>query len=152
MIQHKETYHSKFSSKQLYELVGDIERYPEFLPWCASARIIENKEQEVIAELVIRFTAFVEQYKSKVSFIDAGNDRYEIIVEAVEGPFKTLKNHWIFSHDKSYGQTKVVFEIQFEFKSFILQKMIGAMFEMGLRKMMDAFEKRAAHICGTTPL
>lgn len=150
MIRRKETYYSKFSSKQLYELVGDIEKYPEFLPWCAFARIFEEREDAVIAELAMRFAAFVEKYTSQVTFIDLGNEVYEIKVEAIEGPFKTLKNNWLFSYDKSSDQTEVTFEIEFEFKSFLLQKMVGSMFEIGLRKMMDAFEKRAEQIYGVT--
>jgi coenzyme Q-binding protein COQ10 len=150
VIRRQESYYSRFSSKQLYDLVADIEKYPEFLPWCSSARILETREDAVIAELAIRFAAFVEKYTSQVTFIDPGNEVYEIKVEAIEGPFKTLKNNWLFSYDESSDQTEVTFEIQFEFKSFLLQKMVGSMFEIGLSKMMDAFEKRAEQIYEAT--
>jgi len=131
---------------QLYELVGDIEKYPEFLPWCAGARIIQRKDNNVQAELMVHFSAFMEKYTSNVTFIDHGNEAYEIKVEAIEGPFKTLKNYWAFSYDESVQETKIDFAIEFEFKSFLLQKMIGSVFEIGMSKMMDAFEKRAIKI------
>jgi len=145
MIKHKEIYFSDFSSLQLYSLVADIEKYPHFLPWCSAARIISRTDETIMAELLIHFAAFYERYTSEVKLVTprTSDGKYEIIVSLVEGPFNQLSNYWSFRADPKTGKTEVTFEIEFEFKSPLLQKMIGSIFEGSLKKMMQSFENRA---------
>ncbi|MCH9754086.1 MAG: type II toxin-antitoxin system RatA family toxin [Alphaproteobacteria bacterium] len=148
MINHKEIYFSEFSVKQLFDLVKDIESYPDFLPWCSAARIIESSNSKIIAELVVHFASFHEKYTSEVHLTlpDKKETYARIDVTMLEGPFKKLENTWIFEYDDNKKQTKISFDISFEFKSFLLQKMIGSLFESSLKKMMVSFEKRAREI------
>lgn len=150
MIKHKEIYLSDFSCSQLYRLVEDVESYPEFLPWCSAARIIQADKKNMIAELVIHFASIHEKYRSKIILSPPEEEmsKCEIQVQLIEGPFKTLNNHWIFELDKETNRTKVTFYIEFEFQSKLLQKMIGFMFESALMKMMTSFEVRAQKIYG----
>ena len=78
--------------EQLYALVADIERYPEFLPWCVGARIRERRDNVILADLIIGFSMFRERFTSRVTL----NPPYRIDVAYTEGPFKYLNNHWIF--------------------------------------------------------
>ena len=154
MIKHREVYFSDFSNVELYSLVSDIEKYPEFLPWCAAARIIETNGNITIAELVVHFASLYERYTSEVRLIPPENKshaKHEIIVDLIEGPFNNLKNYWCFEEDQETKKTKVTFEIEFEFQSSILQKLMGAMFETGLKKMVKSFELRAGQIYGEKP-
>jgi coenzyme Q-binding protein COQ10 len=148
MIRHKEVYFSEFSNVQLYSLVADIEGYPQFLPWCAAARILSQKDKMITAELLIKFASFYERYTSEVKLVTPkeSDGKYEIIVNLVDGPFNQLSNYWSFQSDQNTGKTEVHFEIEFEFKSPLLQKMIGTMFEGSLKKMMRSFEDRARAI------
>lgn len=150
MITHKEIYFSDFSVKELHDLVLDIESYPEFLPWCSAARIIESSDNKIIAELVVHFASFHEKYTSEVTVVPPNDTgKYsKINVEMIEGPFNKLNNIWVFEHDSKKNKTMVKFNIDFEFKSVILQKMMGAMFGIALKKMMSSFEERAKEIYG----
>ena len=145
MIKHQEIYFSNFSTNELFDLVCDVKKYPEFLPWCAAARILEQSKSEMKAELAISFTAFKERYVSQISMAppSGNNKKCGIEVVAVEGPFKRLVNKWQFEYDEESKKTKVTFDIEFEFKSIFLQKMMGAMFEKALVKMLTSFEERA---------
>lgn len=148
MIEHQEIYYSDFSTKQLFSLVKDIEKYPEFLPWCSASRLEQITPSELRAELVIKFSMMIEKYVSKILLKAPESETSEcsVDVEAIEGPFKTLINNWQFEYDSKRDQTKVTFYIEFEFQSKFLQKLIGAMFEDALKKMLKCFEKRAEEI------
>ena len=124
MIKHKEIYFSEFSVKELFDLVKDIESYPDFLPWCSAARIIESNGNKIIADLVVNYASFHEKYTSEVTLTppDKKEKYAKIEVVMLEGPFSFLENNWIFEHDNKGDKTKVTFEISFEFKSFLLQK------------------------------
>ena len=94
MIKHREVYFSDFSNIELYSLVSDIEKYPEFLPWCSAARIIETNGNITIAELVVRFASLYERYTSEVRLMPPeskgyakSENKHEIIVNLIEGPF-----------------------------------------------------------------
>jgi coenzyme Q-binding protein COQ10 len=148
MIRHKEIYFSDFSCRQVYALVEDVESYPEFLPWCSAARIIKTEKNIIIAELVIHFASMHENYTSRITLSppEEETSKCKIDVQLIEGPFRTLENHWYFEFDKEKKQTKITFDIAFEFQSTILQKIIGFMFEAALMKMMKSFEGRAKEI------
>jgi len=145
--EHKETRNLSYSAQQLFDLVADVEKYPKFLPWCTGARILERKKEYIVADLIITFKPFSEKFRSKVFLKAPVKDKKgEIIVEFVEGPFKHLTNQWVFIPKKEGSDLE--FHINFEFRSKILEKLIGIMFEKAIKKMGDAFVKRAEEIYG----
>jgi coenzyme Q-binding protein COQ10 len=134
------------SAKEIYELVIDIEKYPEFLPWCKAAKIIEvTSPQNLQADLLINFKNFFEKYRSNVTHGQAAPTQYFIDVVAIEGPFKSLINNWKIS-EISAQKCEVDFFLEFEFNSIFLTKLLGNFFERAAEKMMNAFEERAAKI------
>lgn len=135
-----------FSAKQLYDLVLDIEQYPKFLPWCRQAKITKNiSENNLEAVLLVSFKNFLEKYTSDVKFFQKNSNEYFVDVKAVEGPFKKLVNQWKL-RDLEDKKCEVEFFLDFEFNSFILSKMFGAVFSKASEKMMNAFEERAKEI------
>jgi len=151
---HKEIRVVPHSPEQLYELVADIERYPDFLPWCVAARICSRQPTEdgelVVADMVIGFKMFRERVRSKVTLHppDAGEQGGRIDVEYVEGPLRYLRNHWVFVRTGD-GGCEIDFFVDFEFRSRILQKIVGALFHEAVSRMVAAFERRAAALYGT---
>ena len=140
LTQHKTLPHL---AKDMYDLVMDIEAYPAFLPWCKKAKITNIlSETNLEADLLINFKHFLEKYRSSVTHSKNKDGHYTIEVIAIQGPFKKLINHWIFKQNPN-GSCEITFFIDFEFNSFILNKMIGAMFGRATEKMMTAFEERA---------
>ncbi|NBV05919.1 MAG: type II toxin-antitoxin system RatA family toxin [Proteobacteria bacterium] len=132
------------SAKKLYSLVMDIEKYPEFLPWCKSAKIIEIISADNLrADLLINFKGFFEKYRSDVKHGKTENGDYFVDVVAIEGPFKKLINQWKIT-DLKNDSCEIEFFIDFEFNSVILSKVIGVIFEKATHKMMSAFEDRAS--------
>ena len=130
-----------YSPQQLYGLVADIERYPEFLPWCIAARLRKRESDLIVADLVIGFKMIRERFTSKIVLDPAGR---RIDVSYVEGPFKYLNNHWIFE-DHPQG-CRIDFHVDFEFRSRLLQKLIQPLFHQAVRRMVAAFETRAQAI------
>lgn len=141
---HTEIQFLPYSPRQLFDLVMDVEKYPEFLPWCSAARILSRGENVVYAELAINFKGFSTHYTSK---IETGPD-LQIKVDMVEGPFKYLQNLWQFEYEQEKNLTKIEFSIDFCFESILLQKMVGAVFDKALVAMITAFGKRAEKIYG----
>lgn len=149
MIQHKKTYYSSFSPQQLFNLVIDIEKYPEFIPWCTKAKILDTPEDNVRnAELNATFAGISEKYSSRVESTPPKkqNDNAEINTHIISGPFKHLHSKWNFQYDKTLKKTRVDFYIEFEFSSKMIQLMIGKIFENASIKMINAFEERAKKI------
>jgi coenzyme Q-binding protein COQ10 len=144
MHSHAEIRHSPHTPAQLYALVLDIERYPEFLPWCRAARIVRREGDHFIGELVVSFSGFTERYSSKVAANEAAQ---AIEVSLVSGPFTTLSNAWKFE-PAPQGGTNIHFAVAFEFKSRILDKLMGNFFARAVDKMGDAFVKRADALYG----
>jgi coenzyme Q-binding protein COQ10 len=146
MINREIIKNSDHKLENLYQLVLDVERYPEFIPWCGAARITEHLEHYFLADLVIKFTGFREKYTSRVTTIPYNQKQNyaEITVDLVEGPFHSLVNKWTFSKEKQ--GTKIEFQIAFSFKSTILEKVMSVIFEKAFVKMIDAFEARADNI------
>lgn len=132
---------------QLYELVADIARYPEFLPWCQAARIRRRESPTVeIAELAIGFGPFHEKFVSRVVRVSDGPGGPRIDTTGIEGPFRLLKSHWIFQpHAEG---TLIDFELEFDFRSLILQKTVQLLFAEAVRRMVSAFEARAEKLYG----
>lgn len=127
-----------YNARHLFDLVADIESYPEFLPWCEASRINKRQENIVIAELAIKYKIFRGSYISKVTLIAP----LEIIVELVDGPFKKLQNYWKFTSQGD--ETNIEFILDFELKSRMLETIVSREFEYYSNKMMEAFLKRAA--------
>jgi coenzyme Q-binding protein COQ10 len=131
-----------YTPEQMYALVADIERYPEFLPWCVAARIRERRAEFIDADLVIGFRMFRERFTSHVKLDPPGR----IDVTYAEGPFRYLNNYWIF--ERVPGGCRVDFFVDFEFKSRLLQKAIELLFGEAVRRMVAAFEGRARQLYG----
>ena len=136
--------------KDLIVLVLDIEKYPEFVPFCFDAKIYENKQdgdlQKIIADLTIGKGPFKDTYKSDVSFNKKTDSIY---VKNIEGPLNHLTNNWTFS-DKNNGITEVTFDIDFEIKNKFLNSLMVVSFQFGLEKIADAFQKRAEELFGNS--
>jgi coenzyme Q-binding protein COQ10 len=127
---------------QLFDLVADVGRYPEFLPWCVGARVRSRTETGVVADLTIGFGPFRESFTSRVTL-----DRpRRVRVRYERGPFRYLNNQWDFI-PHSNG-TEVGFFVDFEFRSRILQTAVGVVFNEAVRRMVNAFDRRARQIYG----
>ena len=136
------------SQEQLFNLVADVESYPEFLPWCHAVRVrsretfeSDNGSTLLVADMIIGFKIFRERFTSQV------NCHYpnRIDVTYSEGPFRYLNNHWVFS-STDRTSCEIDFFVDFEFRSIILQKAIGLVFNEAVQKMVNAFEARAASL------
>jgi coenzyme Q-binding protein COQ10 len=131
-----------YTPEQMYALVADIERYPEFLPWCVAARIRERRADFISADLVIGFKVFRERFTSNVTL--SPPDRIDVTY--AEGPFRYLNNHWSF--ERVPGGCRIEFFVDFEFKSRMLQKVIEVLFGEAVRRMVAAFDARAHQLYG----
>lgn len=132
--------------EQLFDLVADVDRYAEFLPWCLAARVTKREGNVIYADLVIGFKMFREKFSSKVTL--SRPDRID--VEYSRGPFKYLNNHWLFIPEGT-DATCIDFYVDFEFRSRLLQVLIGTVFNEAVRRMVGAFESRAKEIYGERP-
>jgi coenzyme Q-binding protein COQ10 len=131
-----------YTPDQLFDLVADVEKYPQFLPWCVKASIRTQTEQELVADLTIGFGPFRETFTSRVTLERPSRIR----VRYEKGPFRYLNNVWTFSPDPR--GCLVDFFVDFEFKSRLLQNAMGVVFNEGVRLMVSAFIKRARDIYG----
>jgi coenzyme Q-binding protein COQ10 len=142
-----------YSSEEMYALIADVTRYPEFLPWCAAARIRETRPlpdgagEVVEADLVVSFKVYRERFGSRVTLRPAAG---RIDVEYLDGPFRYLQNHWLFE-PRGPQACEVDFFVDFEFRSAILHKLIGLVFHEAMQRIVRAFEKRAAALYGSRP-
>ncbi|MFL1461287.1 type II toxin-antitoxin system RatA family toxin [Roseococcus sp. DSY-14] len=142
MPTHAEKRTLRYSPEQMFQLVADVHRYPEFLPWCVGARIVSREENKLIADLTIGFKLFRETFRSEVTL-----DRpQEVRVRYLNGPFRYLNNTWKFREVE--GGTEVDFFVDFEFRSRLLQAVIGTVFNEAVRLMVRAFERRAMQLYG----
>jgi coenzyme Q-binding protein COQ10 len=143
MPRHSETRHLPYTPEQLFDLVADVGRYDEFLPWVVAVRIRSSSEKETIADLVVGFSAFKERFTSRVVKDRPGR----ICVDYVEGPLKYLHNEWEFERAPD-GGTNLHFSVDFAFRSRLFETLAGQMFDRALRRMTGAFERRAAALYG----
>jgi coenzyme Q-binding protein COQ10 len=144
MPTHAEQRLMPYSPEQLFDLVAAIEDYPEFLPWCVAARVRSRTGNVVVADLVIGFKMFRERFTSEVTL----SYPERIDVKYARGPLRYLNNHWRFIPAEN-GQCMIDFHVDFEFRSFLLQKMIGVVFNEAVRRMVGSFERRASDVYGT---
>jgi coenzyme Q-binding protein COQ10 len=144
MPRHTEKRLLPYSAEQLFDLVADVGRYQEFLPWVAATRIREDSDTFMVADLVVGFGAFKETFTSKVH-----KERpREIEIDYVEGPLKYLHNSWKFA--PAAGGTGVDFCVDFAFRNRLFEALAGQMFDRALRRMIGAFEERADALYGTS--
>ena len=131
--------------EQLIELVLDIEKYPQFVPFCLDSKIYKKKEKGdlllVVADLTIGKGPFKDTYKSDVKFDKNDNSIY---VTNLDGPLKHLENKWHFKQENNI--TEVSFDVDFELKNDFLNILMTKSFQFGLDKIADAFQKRAEEL------
>ena len=142
MPHHVETRRLPYTARQMYDLVADVARYPEFLPWTAAARIRWRRPcaggEVMEADLVISFKLFRERFGSRVTLLP---DQGKILTEYLDGPFKHLKSTWSFASRD--GGCQVTFDVDFEFRNAILAAVIGLVFNEAMTRVVRAFEARA---------
>lgn len=142
MPRHSETRFLPYTPEQMFDLVADIERYPEFLPWCVGMRVRERRDDVILADLMVGFKMIREKFTSKVTL--QRPSRIDVVY--IDGPFKHMENHWLFKpHD---GGCMVEFFIDFEFRSRMLRLVMEPLFHEAVRRMVGAFEARAARLYG----
>ena len=133
------------SKKNLIEMVLDIEKYPEFVPWCLDGKIHDKIDKgdkiEIKADLTIGKSFFRDTYKS---FVIYNKSEDSIHVTNIDGPLKRLENEWFFRQEGD--SSEVVFNVDFELKNKILNVLMIKSFDLGLKKIADAFEKRAIQL------
>lgn len=148
MTERKTTTIVPYSAAQMFNLVADIERYPEFLPWCVALRIKERgavaDNNVLTADMVVAYKVFRERFRSRVLL---NSDAGKIDVDYLDGPFRSLRNAWQFS-DLPEGGSQIDFAIAFEFSNFILQATARNVFDKAFARMSEAFVKRANEIYG----
>lgn len=151
MPHHHETRKLPYSARQMYDLVADVGRYPEFLPWNSAARVRSRKPcdggEVMEADLVISFKLFRERFGSRVTLLP---DQGRIWTEYIDGPFKHLKSVWTFVD--TAGGCEVSFDVDFEFRNAILAAVIGLVFNEAMSRVVRAFEARARALYGTALL
>ncbi len=147
MPTHSETKFLPYTADQMYDLVADVASYPQFLPWCAAARIRrrvpQGTEELMEADLVISFKVFRERFGSRVVLKP---ETRQIDTEYIDGPFKYMKSTWSFA--EAEGGCEVSFFVDFEFRNAILQGIIGVVFNEAMQRIVRAFERRAAELYG----
>jgi coenzyme Q-binding protein COQ10 len=150
MPTHAEKRHVPYSADEMFALIADVARYPEFLPWCAAARVRERTPlpdgagEVMEADLVVSFKVYREKFGSRVTLRPEART---IDVEYLQGPFRYLQNHWRFIPEDGDACT-IDFFVDFEFRSAILQKLIGLVFHEAMVRIVRAFEKRAQALYG----
>ncbi len=143
MPKHSETRRLPYTPEQMFDLVADVQRYPEFLPWVSAMRVRQNSDTATLADMIVGFKGLRETFTSKVE--KQRPDR--IHVEYVDGPLKYLHNDWRFRPDGA--GCAVDFTVDFQFKNRMFEMLAGQVFGMALRKMIGAFEERAAKLYGS---
>ncbi|MBA3942469.1 MAG: ubiquinone-binding protein [Sphingopyxis sp.] len=143
MPRHHETRELPYSAEQMFALVADIARYPEFLPWVVALRIRSDSEHEAVADMIVGFKGLRESFSCRVH----KQRPREVIVSYIDGPMKHLGNEWHFS-PLDTGGCRVDFMVDFSFRNRVFETLAGQMFDKALRKMIAAFETRAAELYG----
>jgi coenzyme Q-binding protein COQ10 len=138
MPHHHERRSLPHNAAQMYDLVADVSRYPEFLPWVSAIRIRKDEENEMLADMIVGFKSLRETFSSRVS---------SIIVDYLDGPMKHLHNAWTFE-DVEGGGSIIEFTVDFSFRNRVFDALAGQFFDSALRKMTTAFIERADALYG----
>ncbi len=148
MTTHAEKRNLPYTPEQLYAIVADVARYPEFLPWCIASRITKREGDEIFyADLIIGYKMVREKFGSRVTLTEPDM----VHVEYLSGPMKYLSNYWKFIREDD-GSCTIDFFVDFEFKNKILQNLIGVFFNEVVQRMVGAFETRAKELYGESGL
>ena len=143
MPKHSEMRALPYTPEQMFDLVADVGRYGEFLPWVSAVRVRSNSDTQMVADLIVGFKGLRESFTSRVEKQRPGHIR----VDYLEGPLKHLNNDWKFRSDGK-GGCLVDFCVDFAFKYRVFEMLAGQVFDRALRKMINAFEERAARLYG----
>lgn len=139
----RETRRMPYTAEQMFDLVADVGRYSEFLPWVVATRVRSDTETEMVADMLVGFKALKEKFTSRVE-----KKRAEVIrVHYVDGPLRDLDNSWTFRNVE--GGCEIDFCVDFAFRNPIFEKIAGQYFDRAFRKMVSAFEERAAQLYGS---
>ena len=133
-----------YSAEQMFDLVADVARYAEFLPWVIATRVRSNSDTEMVADMLIGFSALREKFTSRVVKLRSE----QIKVHYVDGPLRDLDNVWNFT-PAADGGCEVDFSVEFTFRNALFEQLAGQYFDRAFRKMVGAFEARAAVLYGS---
>jgi coenzyme Q-binding protein COQ10 len=141
--------HVRHDAGEMFALVADVERYPEFVPLCRALRVIRRVEEPegvdiLVAEMTVAYKLIRERFTSRVTL---NRPNLQILVEYLDGPFSHMENRWEF-HPRGEHACEIVFFISYEFRSRALGLVMGAMFDAAFRRFAAAFEKRADEVYG----
>ncbi len=142
---------SDFSAYQLYSLVIDVEKYPDFVPWCNESKILTSKDDIIEARLGIKFGIFSKSYISEIKHGVYKDNNYFININQKEGPFEYLKTNWDFIQQSEF-KSLVTLKMEFEIKNKLIESVLGAIFDSTTNSMIEAFENRAKEIYGDSEL
>jgi len=142
MPRHHEKRFLPHSAEAMYDLVADVARYDEFLPWVTGVRVRSDSETEMVADLIVGFKSLRERFTSRVIKARPRSIR----VDYVDGPLKFLRNEWHF--EPATGGCTIDFTVEFAFRNRLFEVIAGQVFDQALRKMINAFEKRAEALYG----
>ena len=137
-MRHEERRIIKHTPNNLFNLVADVKKYPEFLPWCLGARIKKPNLKSFEADLIIGFKIYKEIYSSKITL---DQKKKKIVVDYKDGPFEYLQNYWLFKENQD--GCEIEFMVDFKFKSIFLQTLMETLFNEAVKRMVKAFENRA---------
>ena len=135
-----------YSAEEMFDLVTDVDRYPEFLPWCDKASAHERTEAGMLAEIGIAFAGLHQTFRTRNEHVPGR----EVHIRLVEGPFSRLEGRWTFTPLGSEKQRacKVELELHYGFDNATLSRLVGPVFDKIASSMVDAFVKRAEHVYG----
>ena len=137
----------RHAAGEMFDLVADVERYPEFVPLCSALKVRSHEEapdggEVIVADMTVAYKLIREIFRSKVTL---EKQKLQILVEYLDGPFSQMENRWTFL-PLDEGACDVEFDIAYEFKSRVLGLLMGAMFDTAFRRFAAAFERRADEI------
>ncbi|MBC7522763.1 MAG: type II toxin-antitoxin system RatA family toxin [Sandarakinorhabdus sp.] len=144
MPQHAETRYLPYTADQMFTLVADIGRYAEFLPWVQAMRILKTEGDVVTADMIVGFKMVRERFTSQVTLTPTTR----VHVDYISGPLKYLKNDWLFRD--APGGCEIDFSVDFEFRNKVFERLAGMFFHEAFRRMVGAFEARAAAVYGAS--
>ncbi len=140
----RETRRLPYTAEQMFDLVADVARYGEFLPWVVATRVKSDSETEMVADMLIGFNALREKFTSKV--IKQRAERIEVIY--LDGPMRDLDNVWHFR--PTADGCEIDFKVEFTFRNAVFEALAGQYFDRAFRKMVNAFEDRAEKLYGSS--
>ena len=131
------------SANKLFNIVLDIESYPEYIPWCTKMVVNEKNNNEIYADMFVKYKFILTQKFG--SYVKFNKNELKIQTSYIEGPLKDLKTNWQFE-EISKNKSKIIFEVNFEFKNFIHQKLAETFYHLVENKMIESFKKRADNL------